>query len=225
MIRVIPILIILMVAMIGAKVLDVLDILPDYLNVSATQAADGVENDDKQPENKEETKKEEAGEENGQDDGNQKPLPKSAIGSVDAPDTSCNPAQKALLEKLGERSKQLDLRENEISIRENSLNLIEKNLSTKIIQLQNLQRSLKLILEKYENKEDEKIKSLVKVYEAMKPQDAAKIFEQIEMDILLEVAFNMKEAKLAQILSKMDPKKATELTINLVSYRKTEGME
>ena len=74
-------------------------------------------------------------------------------------------------------------------------------------------------------KENEKIKSLVKVYEAMKPQDAAKIFEQIDMDILLSVAVHMKEAKLAQILSKMNPEKAKELTVELISYRKADGIE
>lgn len=42
----------------------------------------------------------------------------------------------------------------------------------------------------------------------MKPQDAAKIFEQLQMSVLIEVAVHMKEAKLAQILAKMDPYKA-----------------
>ena len=88
--------------------------------------------------------------------------------------------------------------------------------------VKNLQNELKGIMAEYQNKEEEKVKSLVKIYESMKPQDAAKIFEQLQMSILVEVADHMKEVKLAQVLAKMDAYKAKELTVELANRRRVK---
>ena len=61
--------------------------------------------------------------------------------------------------------------------------------------------------------------SLVKIYENMKPKDAARIFEDLELDTLLEVSERMKERKLAGIIAKMSPQKAREITIELRRLR------
>jgi len=64
------------------------------------------------------------------------------------------------------------------------------------------------------------MKSLVKVYESMKPKDAARIFERLEMDILIDVTVRMKEVKMAAVLAKMESEKARELTVRLANLRK-----
>ena len=53
----------------------------------------------------------------------------------------------------------------------------------------------------------------------MKPKDAARILENLEMDILLGVAERMKETKMAAILAKMDPKKARQVTVQLATSK------
>ena len=53
----------------------------------------------------------------------------------------------------------------------------------------------------------------------MKPKDAARIFGELDMDTLLMVAERMKERKLAPIMAKMDPTKATEITVELSRLR------
>lgn len=125
-----------------------------------------------------------------------------------------------VLQSLSLRRQELDAREKEISLRESSLKVLEQNITGKINELQDLQSKLTVILQEYKNNEDQKIMGLVKIYEAMKPQDAAKVFDQLEMKILIEIADNMKEAKLAQILSKMDPYRAKEVTVELANRRK-----
>ena len=60
--------------------------------------------------------------------------------------------------------------------------------------------------------DDKKIQKLVKVYESMKPKEAAKIFNDLQIGVLVELALNMKESRLAAILSEMTPEKARELT-------------
>ena len=115
-----------------------------------------------------------------------------------------------VLQGLAKRREMLDMREEDISLRESVLMTIEQNIDKKIMALKQLQKDVQMVLDDYNAKEDRKIKGLVKVYESMKPQDAATIFEDLEMDILLPVASNMKEAKLALILSKMNIMKARE---------------
>lgn len=125
-----------------------------------------------------------------------------------------------VLQSLVARREELEQRESDISLKEASLLVIEKNIDKKIEELKGLQYELNKIMELYNTKEDEKIASLVKVYESMKPTEAAKIFEQLQMSILVEVADNMKEAKLGQILAKMDTYKAKEITVELASRRR-----
>jgi flagellar motility protein MotE (MotC chaperone) len=53
----------------------------------------------------------------------------------------------------------------------------------------------------------------------MKPKDAARIFEELEMDILLPVVERMKERKTAPILAKMNADKAKAITTELAQRR------
>ena len=53
----------------------------------------------------------------------------------------------------------------------------------------------------------------------MKPKEAARIFEQLELPILLRVAERMKERKLAPVMAKMDTVKAKEMTVELTRLR------
>ena len=70
-------------------------------------------------------------------------------------------------------------------------------------------------MKQYDNKEHSKILSLVKIYENMKPRDAAKIFDELEMPVLLQVVSNMKEIKVAPVIASMNPARARDLSIEL----------
>ena len=75
------------------------------------------------------------------------------------------------------------------------------------------------MLRQFDKEEEAQIKSLVKVYENMKPKDAARIFNRLEMDILLDVVERMKEKKMAPVLAQMSPEKAEALTVELATRR------
>ncbi|HEX3498406.1 MAG TPA: hypothetical protein VHT04_03700, partial [Stellaceae bacterium] len=66
-------------------------------------------------------------------------------------------------------------------------------------------------------KDDAKIKSLVRIYETMKPKEAARIFEQLDLPVLLDVLEQMKELKTAPILAAMDPAKVKAVTLALAA--------
>ena len=82
-------------------------------------------------------------------------------------------------------------------------------------ELKGLQSQLEELMKQYDQKENSKILSLVKIYETMKPKDAAKIFNELEMPVLIKVVSNMKEVKVAPIIAGMEPTKARDLSIEL----------
>lgn len=242
-----------MVIMIGSKVLEVLEIVPDFIGVRTIKAAETEESKKEGGEaKKEETPKEESkpkeeakpkeegeaakteggeGKTEGKTEAEikaeaaKKELENQELVRANHPKTNFSAAELLILQELATRREQLDQREKEISVKENSLVVIENNIHNKILNLQELQEKLKFVLSQYEVKEDEKIRSLVKVYESMKPADAAKIFEKLEMPTLLSVATHMKESKLAAILAKMDPTLAKELTMEIANFRKIQGID
>lgn len=124
-----------------------------------------------------------------------------------------------VLQKLQERRATLDSRERDIERREALQKAAENQIERKITEMKTLQSTIEGLLRQYNDQEDAKMRSLVKIYENMKPKDAAKIFEQLEMPIMLEVVERMKEQKVAPILAEMDPSKARNLTSELAQRR------
>ena len=75
------------------------------------------------------------------------------------------------------------------------------------------------IVKTHDASENAKLDKLVKIYENMKPKDAAKIFEELEMDVLLMVVERVNSRRLAPIMAAMNPQKAREVTVELSRLR------
>ena len=86
-------------------------------------------------------------------------------------------------------------------------------------ELQALQKKLEGLDAARKEREEAGWQGLVKLYEAMKPRDAATIFNDLEMPVLLQVVDRMKEAKAAPVLAAMQPDKARDLTAKLAQMR------
>jgi flagellar motility protein MotE (MotC chaperone) len=127
--------------------------------------------------------------------------------------------ERELLQGLAVRRDELAQWEKTIEMRENVLNATEVKISEKMQALKSLEEKVQILLAEYNKKEDQKIKSLIKVYENMKPKDAARIFETLELPVLMLVVDKMKEAKLAPILSSVDPERAKQITVELAHRR------
>jgi len=54
----------------------------------------------------------------------------------------------------------------------------------------------------------------------MKPRDAAKIFDRLEIGVLIEVASQINPRRMADILAQMTPDTAEKLTVELASRAK-----
>lgn len=142
------------------------------------------------------------------------------IGS-DSPDGTTNFTQNEidLLQKLTERREGLESRSRELDMREALLKAAEGRIEKKVTEMKTLQGTIEGLLKNYNQQEDTKMKSLVKIYENMKPKEAARIFEQLDMPVLLDVVERMKEQRVAPIMAEMDPMKAKSVTSELASKR------
>ena len=55
------------------------------------------------------------------------------------------------------------------------------------------------------------------MYETMKPRDAAKIFDRLDVSVLLEVASQINPRNMSEILAQMSPERAEQLTVELAN--------
>lgn len=125
-----------------------------------------------------------------------------------------------LLQKLAERRVEIDARAREMESRSAMLAAAESRIDRKIEEFRALQATIESLVKTYDDQQDAKLQSLVKIYENMKPKDAALIFEELDMEVLLKVAERMKERSLAPIMAKMNPQRARDVTVELDQLRK-----
>ena len=128
-----------------------------------------------------------------------------------------SPAERAILERLGERRQELDARARELEIRENLLKSAEKRLDGRVNELKSLEQQAGGSAQKKEAEDAARLKGLVTMYENMKPKDAAKIFDRLEMPILIAVVSQIKPRVMSDIMAQMQPEAAERLTTELAS--------
>lgn len=124
-----------------------------------------------------------------------------------------------LLQELSARREQLEARERALAEREALLAAAEGRIDEKVLRLEGLQATIESLLVEFDEQEEEQFGSLVRIYENMKPRDAARIFEQLDMTVLLEVIGRMRERNSAPILAQMRPDRAQQVTLQLAQRR------
>jgi len=128
-----------------------------------------------------------------------------------------------VLQKLSVRREALDARQKDLDLRENLVKAAEARIDKKIAEMKELQSSIEGMLKQVDRQDEEKLKSLVKIYENMKPKDAANILSTLELPVQLGVLGHMKEAKVAPILSSMDLQQAKLVTDAMAARRTTKA--
>ncbi len=128
-------------------------------------------------------------------------------------------AERATLQDLRARRKELDARAAALDEREAILAAAEQRLSDRVKELSALQTKLEGLDKARHERDEANWRGLVKTYEAMRPRDAATIFNDLDGPVLLQVLDRMKEAKAAPILAAMAPERARAVTAQLAQYR------
>jgi flagellar motility protein MotE (MotC chaperone) len=148
-------------------------------------------------------------------------LPPSGASEGEPPTFTQNEVD--VLQKLSERREALDSRQRDLDLRENLIKAAEGRIDKKIAEMKGLQSNVESMLKQVDDQDDGKMKSLVKIYENMKPKDAARIIETLDMPIQLGVITRMKEQKVAPIMEAMDQPSATKLTDAIAMRRATKA--
>ena len=132
-----------------------------------------------------------------------------------AKEAGISAAEFRLLQTLQERRQTLDTRERDIVTRENLLATTDAKIQERMAALKVVEGNLQKLLGQVDDLESQRITSLVRVYEKMKPKDAAAVWEGLDTEVLLKIAQKMKEQPLSLILAKMSPERAREVTRRL----------
>lgn len=129
-----------------------------------------------------------------------------------------------MFQDLATRRKALEQKEKELATREALLSAAEQELDRKFQELAVIRSDIENLLERQSEQEKERIKSLVSIYEGMKAQQAARIFDTLDLDILVTVLSQMTERKVSPILAAMNPERARTVTIMLAEQKQLPSL-
>ena len=144
-------------------------------------------------------------------------LPPTATIAFPAKEAGLSPAELQVLQSLGTRRGQLDQRESDLSTQIALLAAAETKLDAKVKTLNGLKSDIKGLLKVADDQEAAEVGRMVKVFESMKPKDAAPRMVLLSDAVRLPIAAKLKEKSLALILAQMPPAEAKKLTESLAT--------
>lgn len=136
-----------------------------------------------------------------------------------APSKNWTPEQLAVFNKLEDRKRELDLKEQELTKLEEELQRQRVELEERLKDLDVLRTKIAEKLSERVGVDQERVSKLVEIYSNMKPQNAAKVFEEIDEDLAVEVLGKMKKKNMADILNLLKPDKAQRLSEKFAGYK------
>jgi flagellar motility protein MotE (MotC chaperone) len=135
-----------------------------------------------------------------------------------------SPAELRILQSLGARRGELDQREKDLSTQLTLMAAAEAKLDARLKALNAVKAEIGGLVAQADQQKASEVDRLVRVYEKMKPKDAAPIFTGLDDKVRLPVAARMKEQALAMILAQMAPNDARALTERLAERYAAEAL-
>ena len=142
-----------------------------------------------------------------------KPAEAAPVAAEPVPQVSAS--ERAILERLQARRQELEARAREIDIRESLLKAAEKRIESRVDELKGVQAGIKTATDQKGEADVARFKGIITMYEGMKPKDAAKIFDRLEMPVLFDIASQIAPRKMSDSLGLMQPEAAERLTVEL----------
>lgn len=164
---------------------------------------------------------------------NYEPADPTTTGSVSTPEKKAEPApppvyqpqvpepvsptERALLEKLSARRDALKQRQDALDLREQMLKDAERKLETGVSDLKEAEEKVEAGSAKKGDAEKAGLKTIVTMYETMKPKDAARVFDRLSLETLVPIVLAMNPRKMAEVLALMGSEPAERLTVALAN--------
>jgi flagellar motility protein MotE (MotC chaperone) len=128
-----------------------------------------------------------------------------------------SPAQQVLNDRVAARRAELAKYEEDLALRASLVDAAEKRIEERKQTLEALESQIGSLVDQRTEMESGQFAGIVAMYSVMKPKDAAKIFNNLDMAVLLRVAKEMTPRKMAPILAEMDPTRAQDLTVQMAA--------
>ncbi len=122
--------------------------------------------------------------------------------------------------KLNDRKRELDTREEELNKVEQELALQKTELEKKMKELENTRQNISKVLEERVQVDDKKVENLVQLYSTMKPQQAAKAFEEMDEGLAIEILGRMKKKNAAEIMNLVKAEKVKVFSEKYAGYKR-----
>lgn len=136
-----------------------------------------------------------------------------------------SPSEVEMLEALGKRRDGLEVREKKLAEKELQQGILDKKLKEQLKTLKAIQEEVNRQLIQLDKAEIEKEKSLTRIYESMKPKEAARVIDALDLHIAIGVLKRMNEKKLAAILVHTSVERARDITNELSQKTKSLAKE
>ena len=91
----------------------------------------------------------------------------------------------------------------------------EKRIESRSEEMKATESRISAATEQKTEADNARFKGIVTMYEGMKPKDAAKVFDRLEMPVLIEIASQIAPRKMSDILGLMQPEAAERLTVEM----------
>lgn len=124
-------------------------------------------------------------------------------------------SERAVLESLQSRRQEIEARAREIDIRESLIKSAEKRVEGRLEEVKATEARMSVAGQQKNEVESARFKGIITMYEGMKPKDAAKVFDRLELPVLFEIASQIAPRKMADIMGQMQPEAAERLTVEL----------
>ncbi len=150
------------------------------------------------------------------------PKPDGVVVFPDQNPQTVSPSERAILERLQARRQELEQRAREIEIRESLLKSAEKRIEGRVEEAKATEAKISTATGQKAEQDAARFKSIITMYEGMKPKDAAKVFDRLEMSVLYDIASQIAPRKMSDILGLMQPEAAERLTVELARRAGTD---
>jgi len=141
--------------------------------------------------------------------------PEGTVVKMDEAQPQVSASERAILERLQSRRQEIEARQREIDIRESLLKSAEKRIENKVEEMKAVESRISATQAEQKAAEAQRMKGLVTMYEGMKPKDAARVFDRLEMGVLIEIASQIAPRKMSDIMGVMSPEAAERLTVEM----------
>ncbi|WP_424929309.1 MotE family protein [Amaricoccus tamworthensis] len=142
-----------------------------------------------------------------------------ARNNAHAAPEAAEPVEEAdvLLSAIRDREKQLETEADNLSTRAQELSVAEKKLEEQLTAFRKAQEQLENTLAMADGAAERDIAQMTTVYEAMKPEEAARIFERMEISFAAGIMSRMRPEITADVLTAMEPDTAYAVTLTIAS--------